>query len=251
MKEMNEIISEFIEYDAATAKIENSLNVTRTTVDMKSIEEISNTDKKQFGVCALFKYPSLRYNFLITSLIWFSYAFVYYGISFGLKNEEDYYVNGLLVYVAEISSYWITGLLINLTWWGRSKHIIIMLIFSGISLSLKYFIDFDPYIKIFTFSSRFGITAVTGMMYLYSTEVYPTAVRAMGVGLNVLSGRLGCSLVPILLELFNPLPMMIALCFISAFFSFFLPETLNIPLEEEIKEEKVLNEAQHNPKEQI
>ena len=87
-------------------------------------------------------------------------------------------------------------------------------------------------------------------MYILSTEIYPTIIRAKGLGLNTLCARIGSLLVPVLADCIKPsnINMIIfsIVCFISVFLAIFIPETLNKELEDEIMEEKTKNEKISN-----
>ena len=78
-------------------------------------------------------------------------------------------------------------------------------------------------------------------MYTYSTEIYPTSIRAKGLGLNSFCARLSSILVPIIIEkIDNPFNIFSIMCFFSFFFTFSLPETNNKELEDEILEERTM-----------
>jgi len=193
----------------------------------------------KYGFMSLLKYKSLRSNFLILNLSWFYCCFVYYGISMDLKNfTGDIFSNGYVVYSAEAVSYFVTGIIISRPFFGRIKTLSIMCVLNGISCALYFFIEAQPYNKIFLFAARFSITSIYSIMYIYSVEIYPTVIRAKGLGINILFARLGSLCVPILVELVNPLLIFSGLGIVTFIFTFFLPETLNRDLEDDIEEEK-------------
>lgn len=216
--------------------------------DDYSIDVNDSDDPKQnkeAGFLALFKYKSLRYKFLICCYLWFAMSFTYYGISLALKNSaDDVFIDGYVVYGAESIAYVITGILISIAFFGRVRSLTLMMLISSISTCqffiFKYF-QLEPYEKIWLFLARFGITSIYSIMYTYSTEVYPTVIRAKGLGLNTLSARLSTIIVPIIVEKINPFPIFSCLCFLGFLLTFLLPETFGRELEDEIHEEKLLN----------
>ena len=116
-----------------------------------------------------------------------------------------------------------------------------MILTCSIAAFAYYFMrvyKFEPYDKIFLFLARFGITGVYSIMYTYSTEIYPTSIRAKGLGINTLFGRLAAIMVPVIVELVNPFLIFSALCGIGFVLTFNLPETFGKELEDEILEEK-------------
>ncbi len=190
---------------------------------------------------SLLRYKSIRYKFLICNLIWFTYAFSYYGISFYIKNGKDeVFEDGYIVYSAEIISLIISFFIMSSSYFGRVRTINIMMIISGFStlsfyLMKKYNIEY--YDKIPLFLSRFSITGINSTMYTYSTEFYPTIIRAKGLGINIFFARIACCFVPIVIDLIdNPFLIFSILCFFTSIFTFFLSETLNKELEDEISE---------------
>lgn len=202
-------------------------------------------NKKEQGFMALFKYRSLRYKFLVCSLFWFVMSFVYYGMSFFLKKGgEDVFVDGYVIYLAEGISYFITGIIISLSFLGRVRSLRIMFALSSISTITFYFLKNVPgYLnKIPLFTARFSITSIYSIMYTYSTEIYPTSIRAKGLGFNSFFARIASISVPIIVELIdNPFLIFSIMAGFSLLFTFNIPETNNKELEDEIFEEKILN----------
>ena len=200
--------------------------------------------KKEHGFLTLLKYRSLRYNFLVCNLLWFVMAFTYYGMSFYLKKgKENIFVDGYVLYLAEGISYSVTGIIMSISFLGRVRSLSLMMMLSAISTFVYYFVSNEVgiYNKIPLFTARFSITAIYSIMYTYSTEIYPTSIRAKGLGLNSFCARLSSILVPIIIEkIDNPFNIFSIMCFFSFFFTFSLPETNNKELEDEILEERTM-----------
>ena len=77
-------------------------------------------------------------------------------------------------------------------------------------------------------------------MYTYSTELYPTTIRAKGLGVNVFFARFACMLIPVVIELMdNPFLLFSCLCLFTSVFTFYLSETNNKELEDEILEDNL------------
>jgi MFS family permease len=221
----------------------------KDNISIKSSAVSLKEKTKEVGFLSLIKYKSLRSKFLICCLMWFIMSFVYYGISLGLKkNKEDVFVDGYVVYGAEGISYMITGIIISIAFFGRVRSLSIMMLLTAVSSLLYFFVkmyELEPYDKILLFVARFSVTAIFSIMYTYSTEVYPTQIRAKGLGLNTLSARMASILVPIVVELVNPFTIFAVLGILGFIFSFFLPETFGKELEEEIQEEKLKKKTNH------
>lgn len=238
-QQINDIINKYNRLSDKEKHRDDQPFLSRTNTNPSSHSTQATEKDKSYGYSSLFKYKSVRTNFLINNLAWFYCCFVYYGISMDLKNfTGDVFTNGYVVYSAEAFSYLITGVIISLTFFGRVKTLTIMCVLNSISSALYFFIDIHPFNKIFLFSARFSITSIYSIMYIYSVEVYPTVIRAKGLGINILFARLGSILVPIIVEIVSPLLIFSALGLIVMVFSLFLPETLNKELEDDIEEEK-------------
>jgi MFS family permease len=221
-----------------------------TTGTHEILELTGEKKKKEAPFSSLWKYPSLRCNFLMCMFLWFGMAFTYYGISLGLKKEKDQvFIDGYIVYGAEGVSYLVTGIIISIAFFGRTRSLTIMLLLTSISTCgyfiFKYF-NLEPFDKILLFSGRFSVTSIFCIMYTYSTEIYPTTIRAKGLGLNTLSARFAACLVPVVVELFDPFLIFSALCLIGFILSFKLPETFGKELEDEIQEERIISLTKEN-----
>jgi len=205
-----------------------------------NFESDNQSKNKEQAFSALFKFRSLRYKFLICCLLWFVTSFTYYGMSFFLKKGgENVFTNGYVIYLAEGISYFFTGIIMSVSFLGRVRSLSIMMILAGISTLVFWFIKdiSGMYDKIPLFIARFSITSIYSIMYTYSTEVYPTSIRAKGLGLNTFCARISSIMVPIIVELVdNPFVIFSVMMFISFFFTFSLPETNNKELEDEILE---------------
>lgn len=206
-------------------------------------EENSKKTKEQ-SFLALFKFKSLRYKFLICCLFWFVMSFTYYGMSFFLKKGgENVFLDGYIIYLAEGISYFVTGIIMSISFLGRVRSLSIMMMLTALSTIVFYYMKDvgGIYNKIPLFVARFSITSIYSIMYTYSTEVYPTSIRAKGLGLNSFCARISSILVPIIVELVdNPFVIFSGMTFVSFFFTFSLPETNNKELEDEILEEKIM-----------
>lgn len=233
-------------------KIARGLDNSEETISQISVGKNSSNDPlinpqagtdKEAPFSALIKYKSLRKNFLICNFLWFAMAFTYYGISMGLKNsKEEVFIDGYVVYCAEGISYMIVGIILSNSFFGRVRSLYIMLMICSISTCAYYFIklfEIEPYDKILLFLARFSITAIYSIMYTYSTEVYPTVIRAKGLGINTLFARFAAMLVPILVDLINPFLIYSSVCLIGFLLALMLPETFGKELEDEIQEEKL------------
>jgi MFS family permease len=214
---------------------ESTLKAKQTLVD-----NVVYGVSKNLGYFTLFTHPSLRKTFLINCYLWFSTSGIYYGLSIYLKNlPGDLYYNGIFIYFSEIFSYVLSGWIINLPQLGRKGSMILFESISLLGYILLLILNIENYYKtILSFVARFSISGVYNILYTYSTEVYPTVVRANGFGFNSVSARLGGIIFPLMIELLEEkvVPIFTLLNFIALLFILLLPETYGKPLQDDIDE---------------
>ncbi|XP_025098374.1 organic cation transporter protein-like isoform X2 [Pomacea canaliculata] len=162
--------------------------------------------------------------------VWFNWlvnSLVYYGLSLNTENlAGSPYLNFCLVGAVEIPAYALCILIVNRV--GRRKPLIVTMVVSGVASVVAGLIPT-------TSSTKFGISASYGTIYLASAEIFPTVVRNIGMGVSSMSARIGDILAPLILESTNIapfLPMMLfgGLSMLGAALAFLLPETSGRPL---------------------
>ena len=62
---------------------------------------------------------------------------------------------------------------------------------------------------IFAIVGKFGVSGTFGVIYVHASELYPTPVRSIGVGIASAMGRVGGILAPLVASLGGFLPMII------------------------------------------
>ena len=88
--------------------------------------------------------------------------------------------------------------------------------------------------------SRICFNSIFCVIYFLSTEIYPTVIRAKGLGYNSAFSRLGGLLAPLIVEDIPDETKWKIFCFINflcTILPFYLPETVGKPLQERIPEE--------------
>ena len=185
---------------------------------LKSEENEENKDNikeegYKLGYSALFKYHSVRYKFIIFSVM--------------------------------------CGFIINIPSFGRKKSLITFYI--GVTVGFGLYILFDKLdvgsiaSLIAMALIRFSCTGVFTSYYIYFMESYPTPIRALGFGLNQTLGNLAGSISPIIIEFFNEIILYISfavLVIVDIILTCFVPETVGKPMLEtieEIENEKLIN----------
>lgn len=209
-------------------------------------EESSKQKKQQpkIGYSALFKYPSIRYKFIIFSILFMSTSTIYNGIAIGAKDlAGNIHLNNILLYIFEGLAYISAGFLINCKPLGRKYSLVLLFVLSALGfLSFSILQNFDN-TKVGQIIAmllvRFTISGIYTTYFTYILENYPTSIRALGFGLNSTLGNIGSIVIPMLIELFPKKQVYYVFAGICAFdciLVFFLKETVGLPMQENIEE---------------
>jgi OCT family organic cation transporter-like MFS transporter 4/5 len=83
-----------------------TLSLTSETLKAVADQECSGSSQTRFSYLSFFREPELRRKSIILMGIWFSWAVVYYGLSFNVKNlSGNPYLNMFLMGVSDAVGY--------------------------------------------------------------------------------------------------------------------------------------------------
>ncbi|GMT26149.1 hypothetical protein PFISCL1PPCAC_17446 [Pristionchus fissidentatus] len=183
-------------------------------------ESMEKDLKKPTGILALIEKPLLVTSLLIW-LVWMMNAFSYYGMTLyttklfqstdtchggseaniqlndtslcvPLKKED--YVDIIATSFSEVPGLILTFLLIERL--GRKLTMSLQFLFFGIANYLLYFCMSRTWIVWILFFARALIAGAFQTAYVYTPEVYPTPMRALGIGTASAFGRMGAIVTP-------------------------------------------------------
>ena len=251
-----EVLRKIAKFNGKLNEFEEALNNNDFDSLLKNEENEENKEtvkeeKNQLGYSALFKYRSVRYKFIIFSVMWMFMTFLTNAIVINTKKMKgDFYINIISLFIVEILAGVLCGFIINIPSFGRKKSLITFYI--GVTVGFGLYILFDK-LNVGSVASliamgiiRFSCTGVFTSYYIYYMESYPTPIRALGFGLNQTLGNLAGSISPIIIEFFNEIILYIsfaAFVIINIILTFFVPETVGKPMLEtieEIEQEKLI-----------
>ncbi|XP_007437766.2 solute carrier family 22 member 7 [Python bivittatus] len=208
----------------------------------KTAVAIAQKSDGNYSYISLFRTPVLRRISFCLGAVWFGAAFSYYSMSmnitgFGLGMYMTQFVFALI----EVPAKLLVFVVVNRV--GRRKSQAWSLILTGLSIGINIIIPTSLGILrlvVAIIGKGFSEAAFT-IVFLYSSELYPTILRQSGQGYCSFMARLGGSVAPLVFlldSIWKPLPQvayfaMAVLCGSSAFF---LPETLGIHLPETIED---------------
>ncbi|XP_049598756.1 solute carrier family 22 member 4 [Syngnathus scovelli] len=178
---------------------------------------------------------------MILCYVAFTMSAGYYGISFNTTQfHANAYVSCFISGAVELPAYVSSWLALRYV--SRRMSVIGSLALAAVPL---YFIQLVPegYSGLsltLEMLGKFAITTGFGLMFAYTTELYPTALRNTATGLCNTVARLGSCIMPYLLELrsyspFLPYIILGSLAVLAAFATILLPESFGKPLPESIQ----------------
>ncbi|XP_036940942.1 solute carrier family 22 member 5-like [Acanthopagrus latus] len=184
----------------------------------------------------LVRTPNMRNITILGVFIWMSSAMVYFGLSLNTSNlNGNVYLNCFLSAAIDIAVYVATGLLVNRA--PRPTLLFCMLILCGIMLLLIQLVPEDMLVmlKVFTLVGRMGSTSAYIFLFVFFTELMPTVVRNMGLGINSTAAFAGSIMCPYVIYMgvySRVLPYIIfgTVCLMAAAAGLLLPDTRNSKL---------------------
>ena len=200
--------------------------------------------KPKINVWSLFKYPSIRYKFLLLNFVWIGTRASFNGVTISSKSfPGNFVVNMIILYILETISYTASGFLIDIKKLGRRGTLWILYSLLGIIVILLISLNMDSIgtagSLILNYFSRYCTAGIEVIYYTYSVELYPTPVRSVAFGVNAFFGNLGSVVAPIILEFLISWQFLTIIGIITvanAVVLIFLPETVGKPMVESIKE---------------
>ncbi|WKA12335.1 hypothetical protein VitviT2T_029730 [Vitis vinifera] len=198
-------------------------------------EELSTKQAISGSLIDVIRSPITRFRLFLAVVINFLCSVVYYGLSLNVVNlETNLYLSVLLNAVAEMPAYTLTAVLLDR--FGRKPLAIGTLWFSGFFCLLGTLVKSNGIWKVVRMVCGvlgiFGMAGTYNLLFIYTTELFPTVVRNAALGCATQAAQMGAILAPFVVVLGKVLPFAVfGACGISGgILAFYLPETLNQPL---------------------
>ncbi|KAG8193142.1 hypothetical protein JTE90_006974 [Oedothorax gibbosus] len=192
-------------------------------------EEGSKNTKTLYHLMTM---PKMRNRSFIMIYLWMVNAFMYYGLSFNTNDLAgdpylNFFISGALEFPSYALLYWaIRGpgrrpTLVALMFVGGAACVAILAVPAGL-----------PWLQTtFAMVGKFCVTGSFGLLYLYTSELFPTVVRSASLGSCSMCARIGSILAPFVRELglytHSSVPNVLygILALTSGLLSLLLPET--------------------------
>ncbi|KAG1714402.1 Organic cation transporter protein [Nymphon striatum] len=201
-------------------------------LELIAVDTRESIKEVHYSFLDLLKRPALRYKTLNLFLCWPVNAFVYYGLSFNTNDlGGNPFIDFLISASVEIPAYIIGAFMTKYI--GRRLSVMGMMVVAGLACASTIIIPKDMLTLqiLFPMIGKLCISASFTMLYIYSTELFPTVVRSIGLGSCSMIGRVGSILAPYVRQLgrdthfYVPPAIYGSLSVASGLLILFLPET--------------------------
>ncbi|MBR8282570.1 MFS transporter [Burkholderia vietnamiensis] len=203
-----------VEANATLDRIEAAIlkeGHTFNPVNPASVQSVPQTNRSSFfGNFGAIWSPTLRKTTAMSWAMWFSIAFSYYAfftwipsllVQHGMTITKSFGFS-LLMYAAQIPGYLSAAYLNERL--GRQGTIAGYMIFGGLSAVGMAFASTSWQIAAAGVCLSFFMNGTFGGIYAYTPEIFPTHLRATGVGTSSSFGRIGAVIAPILVGVIYP-----------------------------------------------
>ncbi|XP_011497594.1 PREDICTED: organic cation transporter protein-like [Ceratosolen solmsi marchali] len=215
-------------------------NVTEVINEHRSQTKLQGDQDQKYNVTHLFRTPNLRVKTICVCVNWFVSGMCFFGLAQYMGQlDGNIFINTAVSAAVEIPGTIVILYLISRV--SRLRILIGACTVSGTVLLLIMLFD-NPTIRV-----TLAAIGIAGMsisfptIYLYSSEVFPTVVRNVGVGTGSTCARIGSMIAPYIATMGNIQPWLPPFLFgigliIGACLCLLLPETMNCDLPETIED---------------
>ncbi|XP_055946789.1 organic cation transporter protein-like isoform X1 [Argiope bruennichi] len=206
--------------------------------------------KKTATLLEVLKMPTMRIRTVYMIYIWFVNAFMYYALSYNTNDLAgspylNFFVAGFIEFPSYALVFW------GIKKWGRRSTLLSCMMAGAVSSAALLFVPSNlPWlINTFAMVGKFCFTGSFGLLYLYTTEVFPTGVRNATLGSCSMCAHVGSILAPFLRDLgkatHSIVPNMLCTVFAltSGALTLLLPETRGLDLPDTLQEGEDLGKS--------
>lgn len=208
--------------------------------------ETKGKDEKTYSVLDLLRTPKLRTRSLVLFYIWFAISIGYYGLTWQLTSlPGNKYLNFFIAGAVEFFAY--TLVIFITKRFGRKRPLLayftmasVFMIGAGV---IPYFTANSDWLYVasaLAIAGKFAMGGLFSVIFLYTSELYPTIIRNIGMGACAFWTRVGGVVAPQLIVLgtggHKSLPLIIfgVVTMIGGFLTLPLPETVETKLPDNI-----------------
>uniref|UniRef100_A0A9J2P4G4 Major facilitator superfamily (MFS) profile domain-containing protein n=1 Tax=Ascaris lumbricoides TaxID=6252 RepID=A0A9J2P4G4_ASCLU len=208
---------------------------------------LKNNERPHFLL--LFISSDLRIRSILVFIVWIATALVYYGLVIALSDQSspgrsmfvgNFFLNNAIAGAIELPT--LMGC-VYLLRFGRKRSQMITLIGGGTLIGIAIIVSTRQHTTlalVFMLAGKVCIQGAFNILYIFTSELYPTIIRNSAVGVCSMVSRMGSAAsgyIAILSDVTLPIvPMLIFSVFslVAGSLIMFLPETQGIPLPDTI-----------------
>jgi len=249
-----EVSDELLTDSSSPSKAKNIASESETLVKNNEINEIK--PKKEVSFFDIVKSRTLLPRLLANYINWAVITLCYYGLTMNSINlAGDIFVNTLLGVLIEAPGYLIA--LLTMDRFGRKPILVLCQLVAGCACIGAGFVPTSMPVLMTVLSciGKLGSSAAFSLIYLYSAEMFPTAVRNTALGTCSMVARVGGFMAPFIASLGSSedsryLPFLIfgISTLMGGSTAILLPETLGTHLPETIEDAEKLCTNKSNKK---
>ncbi|XP_076452740.1 solute carrier family 22 member 13-like [Babylonia areolata] len=169
----------------------------------KEADKYGQLSEQKFHFVHLFRTPRLRRRTLLLFYIWLTITTGYYGLTFSIvslpgNKYVNFFISGAVEFVHYALSMWI------MKRFGRKKPLLVCFIAAGLCCIVAAAIpkgtgkheQLKHVSTAFAIVGRFFMGGLFSIIFVYTTELYPTVIRNIGMGACLFWARLGGVIAP-------------------------------------------------------
>ena len=213
------------------------------------LRSVQKADVEQTTILDLFRTKNMRTKTAILYLNWFANVLSYFGLTMNIGDlGGDVFTNFIISGFLELPAY--TSAIFFLLYSGRRFPYSCSMMLCGLSLLSIMLVPRGVFPQdwpamVLALLGKTCITFSWAVLFLYSAELFPTQIRASGIGSASFLGRVGGMIAPWIgsLSTLHPyIPVMVFGCvaLLAGVAALWLPETVGRPLPYTIQESEDL-----------
>ncbi|XP_063078683.1 organic cation/carnitine transporter 2-like [Engraulis encrasicolus] len=229
----------------------NGITPPEKIFQLEHSEDTEETENESSGLekytwLDLVKTTNMRNITVINIIAWIATSMTYFGLSFNISNlDGDPYLNNFISAAAEFLS---VPFVWFVTHYAPRRFVLpcTLLLAGTLQLSIQLVPkELSGLIVTLVSTGRLALTGAYGLIFVYSSELFPTVIRNMGLGVGTTAAGIGSIISPYIAYIgtYNrilPFILMGILAALSGGLSLLLPETKGEKLPELISEVKPL-----------
>ncbi|XP_042354313.1 solute carrier family 22 member 21-like [Plectropomus leopardus] len=210
--------------------------------ECSEVKKNESEEEHTYTYLDLIRTPNIRNITILGVFIWLAATVVFYGLSLNTSNlNGNVYLNCFISAAIDIMAYLATSVLVNRV--SRPILLFSMLMFCGIMLLVIKLVPEDMHVmfQVLALVGKTGVSAAYCLVFVFFTELIPTVVRSMGLGIASTAARIGSIVSPYVIYMgkySKILPYIVfgVVSIMAAAVSILLPDTRNRKLPDLINE---------------